>query len=77
MEPAVIYSKPAVFRSAEDIGVAVPERMSGWLMSAQKLRWRPSVMISRPPSRTTRAFDVRSFWFVTIFFESREALQGI
>ena len=22
---------------------------------------------------TTRAFDVRSFWLVTIFFESREA----
>jgi hypothetical protein len=34
-------------------------------------------MISRPPSRTTRAFDVRSFWPVTIFFEAREAPQGI
>jgi hypothetical protein len=32
MEPAVIYSKPTVFRGAEDIGVAVPETNVGMIV---------------------------------------------
>src|SRR6266851_3034428 len=56
--------------------------MQRWLMSAQKLRCRPSVTISRPPSWTTRALDdrsdVRSFWLLAIFLQSLEALgKGI
>ena len=32
MEPAVIYSKPAVFRSAENIGVAMPKTDIGMVV---------------------------------------------
>src|SRR3954447_14415938 len=41
--------------------------MLRWLISRQKLRRRPSVTISRPPSLTTRAFGVRSFGFLSMF----------
>jgi hypothetical protein len=44
--------------------------MQRCLMSAQKLRRRPSVMTSRPPSRTTRGFGVRSLWLLIILLES-------
>ena len=40
-----------------------------WLISAQKLRLSPSVMISRSPSRTIRARVVRSFWPFIILFK--------
>src|SRR5262245_23917711 len=36
--------------------------MQRWPRSVQKLRLRPSAMIPRPPSRTTRALAVRSLW---------------
>src|SRR5580692_8469129 len=43
---------------------AVIER---WLISAQKLRRSPSVMISRSPNRTIVDFDTRSFSFSSIY----------
>jgi len=51
--------------------------MQRWLMSAQKFRFKPSVMTSRPPSRTTRAFGVRSFGFLAIVQVSRKRSAGI
>src|SRR4029079_9285050 len=42
--------------------------MQRWLMSAQKFRCRPSVMTSRLPRRTTRAFDIRSFKPLAMLF---------
>src|SRR3954452_20153119 len=50
--------------------------MLRWLMSRQKLRLRPSVTISRPPSRTTRALAVRSFWFLSMFSASSEQARA-
>src|SRR5260370_11557258 len=48
--------------------------MQRWLMSAQNPRCCPSAtMISRPPSRTTRAFGVRSLKLLTIFQISQPA----
>ena len=39
---------------------AIRAVMLRWPMSAQKFSRRPSATISRPPSRTTRDFGVRS-----------------
>jgi hypothetical protein len=50
--------------------------MQRWLKSVQKLRFKPSVTNSRPPSRTTRAFGVRSFGFLAIVQVSRRRLSG-
>src|ERR1700738_877825 len=42
--------------------------MQRWLMSAQKVRFKPSVMTSRSPKRTTRAVDIRSFGLLAMFW---------
>src|SRR5260370_37088203 len=45
-------------------------------MSVQKLRcWPSATMISRPPSRTTRAFAVRSLWGLVIISASLEGIS--
>src|SRR5256885_16185972 len=48
--------------------------MHRWLISAQKLRRRPSAMTSRPPIRTIRDLDFCSLGVVAILFESLRAL---
>src|SRR5436305_14007599 len=50
--------------------------MHRWLMSAQKLRRRPSAITSRPPIRTIRDLDFCSLRLVAILFESLRALGG-